>query len=195
MVGVRRVERDGSHGTRRTIGLRGSLHKRTRGEDPSDDSGTAAAQWATLRPHVGVGALFQIRDSLVIPDTGSTRSHPYAIVGTAVAKKDPARVALSRPVQLSCRSTHKIDQHGARPNSEVEEFLLSKETGLVFSHSDPLMSLSADGVFLFEQFTALVRDLPAAEFLGWLPRQIIDNILYRRGLPPTCGGYPPRKSE
>ncbi|CAN5152827.1 hypothetical protein BH09GEM1_BH09GEM1_22660 [soil metagenome] len=171
------------------------MHKRAGNENSSDDVGTAAAQWKALRSYVAVGALFRIRDSLVIPNTGSSASHPYAIVGTGVTQKDRARIALSRPVQLSCRSSHKTDQHGPRPASESQEFQLTQRTGLVFSHADHRIGLDADGVFLLEQYVVLVQDVVGAEFLGWLPRQVIDSILLRRGLPPTRGHYPPQVSE
>lgn len=125
------------------------------------------------------------------PNTRSPKSHPYAIVGGAILLTDKPRIGLSRFVQLSCRSSFKVDQHGPLPETEAAEFALFQNAGLVFSHSDVRVGLDTHGVFTSVQYMVQVKDLVAATFLGWLDRSVLDMILLRRGFPLTSGAYPP----
>lgn len=168
------------------------MRKETADDDSEGSCGLAVARWVALRPLVAVGGLFRIPDSVVNPNRGSDKSHPYAIVGSAVLPTDSARVGLSRFIQVSCRESFKMDQHGPMPETEDAEFQLAKARGLIFSRSDSRLDLDLTGVFTPENFTVLVQDLRTASFLGWIDRPIVESILARRGLPITLGVYPPR---
>jgi hypothetical protein len=139
------------------------------------------AQWKQLRLRVGIGAVFKLKDAVVNPKTGSKESHPYVVVGGIPPASDPARIAMGRFVQLSCRSSY-----GAQVN--VNDYT---DGFAVFSEAGCLPGLDRDGVFGLHCFTVLVSDLLEGEFLGYLPRELADRIAFRASRQLTSSPYPP----
>jgi hypothetical protein len=161
--------------------------------DSSTQFGITAVdmRWDALRPIVAVGAVFLLADRLVVPHTGSAKSHPYVIVGGIPPVCDRARIAMSRPLQLCCRYSFKIDRHGSLPANESEEYVLSRSRSFVFSRQGSLPQFTRPGVFYSDIYSVSVNALSPASFLNWLPRDVIDAILFRTQRPLTTSPYPP----
>ena len=156
-------------------------------DDPANE---LAENWRKLRPHLGVGAVFWLRDNLVIPDTGSKKSHPYVIIGGLPPVYDAPRVAMGRFLQLSCRQSYDPVKHGPLPGTEEEEDAIVSRSA-VFSRAGEPLGLSAHGVFHLSQFSVQVEGLLRGTFVGWLPRPVIDRLAFRMSRPVTTGAYPP----
>lgn len=147
-----------------------------------------------LRPKVGAGAVFWLRDAVVVPDVGSTKSHPYAIVGGVPPSDDAPRSAMSRFLQLSCRQSYDPVTHGPMPVTEGEEDAFGGGTA-VFSRRGEPPELRQDGVFHLSQFNIQVAGLLSGTFLGWLPRVVIDRLSFRMRGTVTTGAYPPAGAQ
>lgn len=150
------------------------------------ESPRLVAEWAELRPYVAIGAVFQLSDSIVLPKTKSTKSHPYLIVGGEPAPTDSARIALARFVQLSYRTSY--DGTSTKENAELEDFF--GPSG-IFSRADDLPGLDRDGFFTTARFTVQVRSLTKENFLGFINRETADRVAYRVSGRLTSSPYPP----
>lgn len=146
--------------------------------------------WHALRPNVGVGAVFRLRDDQVVPTSGSKKVHPYAIIGGTPPPQDSPRAAMSRLVQLSPRHSYKPDIHGPLPVTQDEADSFA-DGGAVFSQAGEPAQLERPGVFQLRQFTIQVALLAQVEFLGWLPRDVIDRLAFRMKQRVTSSPYPP----
>lgn len=158
-----------------------------RGDDPEEDQEEV---WQSLSPRVGVGAVYRLRDDQVSPKSASGKSHPYAIIGGCPALSDTPQVALGRFVQLSARTSFKPDVHGPLPISQEEEDEFECK-GAVFSPAGKPAALELPGVLGLNQFTTQIRALAKGEFLGWLPKDVIDRLTFRRHQPSPSLPYPP----
>ena len=158
-----------------------------RGDDPEENH---EAVWRSLAPNVGVGAIFRLRDDLVLPTSASGKSHPRVIIAGAPAPDDIPRVALDRFVQLSTRTSFKPDLHGPLPTTEQEQDDFAYKGG-VFSPAGEPPLLDLPGVFLLTQIPVQIRVLARGEFLGWLPKDVIDRLTFRARQPLPGGPYPP----
>lgn len=158
-----------------------------RGDDPEENQ---EAVWRSLAPTVGVGAVFRLRDDQVIPTSASGKRHPYAIISGVPSPDDSARVALGRFVQLSMRTSFKVEVHGSIPTTREEQDAFSHEGG-VFSPAGEPPSLDLPGVLTNRQFIIRVRDLVKGEFLDWLPKDLIVRLTFRMKRPLPGLPYPP----
>ena len=158
-----------------------------RGDEPEEDQ---EAAWRSLSQRVAVGAVYRLRDDQVIPTSASGKSHPYAIIAGGPAPGDTPRVALSRFVQLSVRTSFKPDDHGPLPTTEEEQDEF-RHKGAVFSPAGDPASLDLPGIFSLNQFNTRVSALARGEFLGWLPRDVIHRLTFRMNRPAPSLPYPP----
>lgn len=158
-----------------------------RGDDPEENQ---EAVWRSLAPNVGVGAVFRLRDDLVIPASAGGKHHPYAIIAGGPAPDDTPRVSLDRFVQLSTRTSFKPDVHGPLPITEEEQDSFTHWGG-VFSPVGVPPSLDLPGVFQLPQIPVQIRVLARGEFLGWLTKDVIDRLTFRARQPLPGLPYPP----
>lgn len=158
-----------------------------RGDDPEENHD---ALWRSLSPNVGVGAVFLLRDDQVNPASAGGKRHPYAIISGSPLPDDPPRLALGRTVQLSLRTSFKVDEHGPMPTTLEEQDAFSYMGG-IFSPAGELPSLDLPGVFTNWQCTIRVRDLANGAFVGWLPKDRIDRLTFRMRRPLPGLPYPP----
>jgi hypothetical protein len=168
-----------------------ALNKGVAHSQPQFGISALQVRWDAIRPFVGVGAVFLLEDRLVLPHTGSMKCHPYVIVSGIPPVCDEARIAMGRPLQLSCRYSFKVGQHGPLPATDSEAYLLSRSRSFVFSRQGSLPQFTRHGVFYSDIYSVSVNALSPASFMNWLPRDDIDAILFLAQRPLTSSPYPP----